>query len=256
MQSDVNRRRAIRRKRARIRHLLVAFVIFLIIALITLAIMCFTVFFPIKRISVSGSEIYNKKQIIQASKLSTDDNLWVVSEKTIEKNIRKKLPYVDNVELKRVLPDAVVLTITDAKEYAYYQSGEKYYILSDNGYILKEQTEQPQNVFKIVTQGISGKVSDKAVYKNSTEEETVNTLITALNNEKLNIDEIDVSDMINITVKVSGKYVVNLGKNDYANQKIAHLATMIEEIGDRSGMINLSMWTPDDKQGTFVEKTS
>ena len=92
MQSDVNKRRAARQKKARRRRLKIAFIFFLIIALITLAIMCFTVFFPIKRINVSGSEIYSKSEIIKASKLTTNDNLLVVSEEEIENNIRQQLP--------------------------------------------------------------------------------------------------------------------------------------------------------------------
>ena len=254
MQSDVNKRRAVRQRKARRRRLKIAFVFFLIIALITLAIMCFTVFFPIKRINVSGSEIYSKTEIIKASKLTTDDNLWVISEKEIENNIRKKLPYIDNVKLKRVFPDAVVLTVTDANEYAYYQLGDKYYILSDNGYILKEQSEMPENVFEIVTSGIEGSISKKIVYKNSSEEELVNTLISALKRKEINIDRIDVSNVLQLKLEVEDRFTVVLGTSDYIEEKIAHLSGRIESISDRKGMINLSMWTPTNSQGSFVEE--
>lgn len=253
MQSDVNKRRAARQKKARRRRLKIAFIFFLIIALITLAIMCFTMFFPIKRINVSGSEIYSKSEIIKASKLTTDDNLLVVSEEEIENNIRQKLPYVDSVELKRVLPDAVILTVTDAKEYAYYQSGESYFILSEKGYILKKQTEIPENVFRIVTSGIEGDVSQQAVYKNAAEQELVNTLISALQNKEINIDEIDVSNVLEISLEVEGRFTVVLGTNDYTDEKIAHLKGMIDSIPDRKGKINLSMWTPTNSQGSFTE---
>ena len=172
--------------------------------------MCFTVFFPIKRINVSGSEIYSKSEIIKASKLSTDDNLLVVSEDEIENNIRKSLPYVDSVKLKRVLPDAVILTVTDAKEYAYYQSGDSYFILSDSGYILKQQQQTPENVFQIVTSGIEGEVAQKAVYKNNTEEQLVNTLIAALNQREINIDKIDISNILQIIYKYCNKNCIVL----------------------------------------------
>lgn len=254
MQSDVNKRRAARQKKARRRRLKIAFVFFLIIALITLAIMCFTVFFPIKRINVSGSEIYSKSEIIKASQLTTDDNLFVVSEEEVEKNIRNKLPYVDSIKLKRVFPDAIILTVTDAKEYAYYQSGDQFFILSENGYILKEQDETPENVFQIVTSGIEGKESQKAIYNNSAEEQLVNTLITALQQKNIKIDKIDVSNILELSLEVEGRFTVVLGTTDYTEEKIAHLGSMIESIPDRKGKINLSMWTPTNSQGSFVEK--
>lgn len=256
MQSDVNKRRAKRQKAARRRRLKAAFIFFLIIILITLIIMCFTVFFPIKRINVSGSEIYSKSQIIKASKLTTDDNLFVISEDEIENRIRKALPYVDKVTLKRVLPDAVILTVTDAEEYAYFTANDKYYIISDNGYVLKEQSEQPENVFQIVTSGITGTLGEVAVYNNSAEMELVATLMHNLNQKNINIDKIDVSNILQITLEVEGRFTVTLGNTDYTQEKIAHLSGMIENIPDRGGSINLSMWTPENSQGTFVPDES
>lgn len=253
MQSDINKRRASRQRIARRRRLKIAFIFFLIIALITLAIMCFTVFFPIKRINVSGSNIYSKSEVIKASGITTDDNLFVVSQEKIEKNIRKKLPYIDSVKLKRTLPDAVILTVVDAKEYAYYTHEDKFYILSSAGYVLKCQDEQPENVFEIITSGISGNVGEKAVYKNTAEEELINLLITELSNEQINIDKIDVSNILELNVMVDGRFDVYLGTNEYTHEKIAHLASMIQSITDRGGKINLSMWTPTNSQGTFVE---
>ena len=253
MQSDVNYRRAKRQKKARLKRVKIAFIMFLIIAIITLAIMCFTIFFPIQRINVSGSEIYSKSEIIKASKITTDDNLFVVSEEKVEQNIRKKLPYVDNIKLKRVLPDAIILTITDAKEYSYYNVNDEYILLSENGYVLKKQSEKPENVFEIVTSGIDGEVGEKAIYKNVAQEDMINTLKTYIAKQEINVDKIDVSNILQITLEVEGKFTVVLGSTDYTQEKIAHLASMIESIGERSGRINLSMWTPENSQGSFVE---
>lgn len=253
MQSDVQKRRAMRQRKARRRQLKICLIFFLIIALIILAVMCFMVFFPIKRISVSGSKIYSKSEIIKASGLTTDDNLFVVSEDEIEQNIRKKLPYVDNVELKRNLPDAVVLTVTDAKEFACYKVGEGYYTISGSGYILKSDTERAQNVFEIITSGISGETGEKAQYENLAEKELVESLISELSENEINIDTIDVTNILNITVCVEGRFTVLLGTNENLSEKIAHLSGMIDSIGDRKGEINLSMWTSNNSQGSFVE---
>ncbi len=256
MQSDVNKRRAARRKQIRRKRIKAAFIFFLIIALITLAIMCFTVFFPIKRINVSGSKIYKNSQIIKASGLTTDDNLFVVSEEKIEDKIRRKLPYIDSVTLKRVLPDAVVLTVVDAKEYAYYMADGKYYIISDNNYVIKEQTEEPENVFQIVAGGIKGNVGEAVVYENVAESELAQTVIDALGKKNIDIDVVDVSNVLNITLEVEGRFTVEFGNKDYIDEKVAHLASMIESIGDRDGNINLTMWTPENSQGSFVENKS
>ena len=78
MPSDVNRRRAARQRAARRKRLKTAFILFLIIALITLAIMCFTVFFQVKIIKSTGSKIYSGSQIGEASKVTGKDSLFFV----------------------------------------------------------------------------------------------------------------------------------------------------------------------------------
>ena len=256
MQSEVDRRRAERRKKIRRQRMKRAFVFFLIVALITLAIMCFTVFFPIKRISVSGSEIYTKNQIIKASGLTTDDNLFVVSEDKLEDKIRRKLPYIDNITIKRVLPDAIIITAVDATEYAYYELNGKFYIISENNYLLSEQTEEPTNIFKIVTGGIEGSVGQTIKYANSAEQELVESVVKNLIDKNININYVDISNSLQITVGIQDKFTVVLGNSEYLQEKIAHLAGMVESIGDRQGKINLSMWTPQNSQGSFVENKS
>lgn len=256
MQSDVKQRRAQRQKQIRRRRIKFAFIIFLLTSIIVFAIMCFTIFFPIKRINISGSEIYSKEQIIKASELTTDDNIFVVSEKKIKKKIREKLPYVDDISLKRVLPDAIILTVTDAKEHMFFEKNEKYYIVSESNYILKEQSTMPDNIFQAVSSGMDGNIGESLIYAKHEEEILMENIIKALNRNKINIDRIDVSNALQITVNVEGRFVVVLGNHDYIEEKIAHMASMIESIGDRKGKINLSMWTPENSQGSFVENKS
>lgn len=256
MQSDVNRRRAERQKLARKRRLIVVSLFFLIMALITLVILCFTAFFPIKEISVSGSEIYTEQQISEAAQIMSK-NLLVISKKKVENNIRKALPYVESIELKRKLPDKVVITVTDAKEYAYYKSGENYYIISEIGYILKQQPEIPEDIFEIITDGMSGNVSEKVVYKNSDEEELVNKLISNLSENNIVINKIDVTSTIQITLEVDGRFTVWLGADEYIPEKIDCLATTIEDMKNRGetnqkGIIKLDSWEPGYKYA-FIE---
>ncbi|MDO4607874.1 MAG: FtsQ-type POTRA domain-containing protein [Clostridia bacterium] len=253
MQSEVNKRRVARQKKTRKRRLKIALIFFLIIALITLAILCFTYFFPVKRISITGSKIYTKSQIVKASGLTTDDQLFTLSQDKIESDLRKSLPYIDSVKIKRVLPDAVVINVTDAKEQAFYKKGKTYNTISDKGYILKQQNKKPENLFEIVTSGIDGKVGTQAKYKNSAEQELVQNLITELTKQKITIDKIDVSNILEISVNVEDRFTVIIGSDEYLSEKIAHLASMIDSIADRSGKINLSMWTPQNSQGTFIE---
>lgn len=255
MQSDVQKRRAMRRKKARRRHLKIFSLFILTVALIVSFILCFTTFFPIKRISVSGSKIYSKAEIIKASKLTTKDQVLAISAEKTEQKIRKDLPYVDSIKLERKLPDAVIITVTDAKEYAFYSNGDEYLVISQKGYILNKATEMPQNLLEIVSNGISGEVGSKAEYTASAENDLVEELITLLSAKNININKIDVSNVLDISVDIENRFTVSFGTDENLSQKIDHLSSMIKSIGDRSGEINLSMWSESNSQGTFVENT-
>lgn len=256
MQTDVKKRRAERQKIARRKRLIAVSLFLLIVSLITLVILCFTVFFPIKEVSVSGSEIYTEQQIIDAAQIESK-NLFTISKKNVENNIRKILPYVESIELKRVLPNKVTIAVKDAKEYAYYRSGENYFIISEIGYVLKQQSEPPESLFEIVTDGMSGNISEQVVYKNSDEEELVNTLISQLSAKNIAINKIDVTSTIQITLKVEDVFTVWLGTEDYIFEKIDCLATTIEDMKNRGEttqkcIIKLNSWDPQYKYA-FIE---
>jgi len=254
MQSDVQKRRSARRKKIRRRRLKIALVFFVVIAIFTLAIMVFTVFFPIEHITASGSKLYSNSEIVKATKLTSDDNIFAVSPKKVAKNIRKTLPYVDDIEFERRLPDTVIIKVTDAKEFACYKTGEDYSVVSEKGYVLAIKKNPPKNVFEIVTSGVKCKIGYLAEYEKQHEQELVESLTALLSEKEIDIDLIDVTNSLNITLSVEGKFNVLLGADDNLDKKIAHLASMIDSIGDRKGRIDLSMWTPTNTKGSFVEE--
>ncbi len=252
MNEDVEKRRAMRRRQIRRRRLIIGFIFFLIVAVIAFAIMCFTVLFPIKNITVSGSEIYTKKEIKEACQIKLGDNLFAVSQSKTQAALQKNLPYIDEVEIKRDLPDTLILAVTDAVEYACYNVEGKYFVVSDKGNILAEYDEKPENVFEIIANGVNCEVGTKVQYENEGDDELINIIIDNLNLQGISINSVDVTNSLKITVRVENRFDVNLGTNENIDKKIAHLKGMIESIGDRSGSINLEQWTRENSQGSFV----
>lgn len=245
--------RPVKRKKKKKTRLRAGFVVFLMLALAALLVICCTLFFPIKRISVSGSKMYTNAQIIKASGLTTDSKLLLVSEEKLQEKIRKTLPYVDSVKIKRSLPDAIILTVTDAVENACFKTSDGYLLVSKSGYVLSKCAEKPENVYEIITSGVSGEIGETVKYEKESEQTLVELLINELTKNNIKINSVDVVNLIEIQVSVEDKFEVLLGKNENIDKKAAHLASMIDEIGDRKGSIDLSFWTPESRQGTFKE---
>ncbi len=250
--ADVKRRRAERRKKIVKRRLIISFVFLMIITVIVLAIMCLTVFFPVMRVNAKGSQIYTASQIVKASGINEESNLFTVSQKETEEKIRKKLPYVDSVILKRELPDTVILEVTDAKEYAAVGVEGLYFVISESGYVLNSYEEIPTNTFLLNAGEATCKVGTPITFKDSESARLAYELADALQKSQIKINSIDVTNALNITVRVCDKFDVKLGTEENLDKKILHLGGMIKSIGDRSGQINLSMWSESQSEGSFV----
>lgn len=246
-------RREARRKALKKKRIKKFFIFLLVVCIAVLAVLCFTVFFPIKQVKASGSDIYNEKQVIKAANLS-GKNLLALSEEKTEDNVRKSLPLIDSIKLNKKLPDTVSLKVKDATEYSLYISNGKFYSASEKGYIMNEYPAEPQGLLKIVCTECKCKPGEKVKIKSEKESETIEKIIETLNKKNIIINAVDVSNPVAITVVVDSRFTVNLGTSAYLDKKIGHLGGMVASIAEgRKGNIDLSMWSPEKSEGSFTE---
>ncbi len=248
-------RKRMERKRRRKKRRLIAWFIFMLCLLLAVGVtLCLTVFFPIKNISVSGSKLYTQEEIIKASQIKLEDNLFALSEKQLEARLMSKLPYIEKIELMRSLPDTLKIKVTDAKEYSCCLVKGKYYILSKEGWVLSSCKEKPENVFEMRIESAECKVGSRAVFKDEDAYKLCSKIISELENADISIDFIDVTDSVALTANVEGRFSVNFGTSNNLEEKIKHLNGMLDSIAEEeSGSINLSMWSSEKKQGTYVK---
>lgn len=246
------RKRQERQKKIRKRRIRAFFIIFMILALCVGAVLCLTVFFPIEKVVIKGSKIYSVEEIFENSNIENGDNLFTVNRSKTEERLKSKLPYIDSVTFKRELPGTLNITVKDATEFAVYEVKEQYYTVSKSGWVMKKSSEKPENLICIKGNKIVCKVGAQIVYEDTTQEELIGTILKSLENSKINADFIDTTGKINITLRVEGRFTVDLGNNIFLEEKIKHLAGMIKEMPEENkGKIDLSMWTNDNSRGSF-----
>lgn len=250
---EIMKRRAERKKKIRRRRLFTGFLTFVFFSLIVLVILCYTVLFPIKSVAAVGSKLYTSEQIITASGLSEDDNLFRVSEKELTEKIRVKLPFIDSIKIKRKFPDELIITASDAKEFACIKDSDIYYTLSQKGYVLNSYSEKP-DVLELICNNKPLALGEKAALKEVKEANLLKQLTDSLMAENIKIDNINVTDILNITAMVEGRFIVNFGNSTNLDKKIAHLGGVVLKIDkEKTGKIDLSMWTSQKKEAAFVE---
>lgn len=254
---SVEARRKARQKQIRKRRAIKTFFVLLILALITFSVLSVTVFFPVKSVNVLGSKIYTPTEIVKAGKITQSTNLLTLSEEKLTQKIRTELPFVDSVKIDKNLPDSLTIKVTDATEKYCYNYGGKYYTVSMKNYVLKSYNELPEGMTEISCGKITCVPGQKIKIHDKNAKKTCDKIFEVFQNKDMEINSVNTTDALNISMKIDGRFEVLLGGNAHMESKCKHLVAMIEKIeDDASGTINLSMWTPDKKEGTFIRKNS
>lgn len=250
-------KRKARQRRARKKRMITGFIVFVIIALITLVILSLTVFFPIERITASGSKIYTSEEIIATSGIKKGDNIFTFDKKTAESLLKAKLPYIENVEFIRDFPSGLSIKVNDAKPYYCILVNGEYYSISKAEWVLEKSIEKPENIFEMKIKDVKSTVGSKLVFNNEKTKNIFEKTLKLLEDNEIKIDYIDVTNPIIIKAGVEGRFDVNFGTENSLESKIKHLRKTMDAIPkNESGSINLSMWNDQKPEGTFVKNNT
>lgn len=251
---EFTRKRLLRQKRIRKRRLFIGFVCFLILLLVVAVILALTVFFPIQEIRSTGSAVYTEKQITGACGIAIGDNLFTASKNRCEKTLRRALPYVESVRLERDIAGVLTVAVTDAEEYAAVLRKGAYYVIAPDGRVLARREKAPKGLVLITAGEEKPEIGEIIEFPEEKTTEQLQKLLELTEKNGLHLNAIDLSDELAITVKVENRFLVNFGTANYLENKIKHLASMVQTIDPKkTGTINLSMWTSSKTEGTYVE---
>lgn len=243
-----------RKRKIRKRRFSIFLLILLFVSVGTFYYFLKTKLFPIKKIGVSGSEIYSSQEVIKASGITGKTPIMRYTESSLTKKLQKKLPYIESVKIKRTFPDTMVITVSDAKETFAYKTDEGYFSVSDNLRVLALKKQRTKDLIEVITEEPKLKIGESVKFADDEEAELFKLLYSHTREKKIKLNRIDITSRVHITLFVEDKFEVNLGQNENIEQKIDHLSGMIKEIGNREGNINLEMWSDSDSEGTFIPK--
>lgn len=253
---DFLRKRNERQKKIKKRRAKIAVSVILILLICVGVVLSVTVLFPIKNIEVKGSKIYSSAQLKLVCEELKGKNLIITSEQDTLQMLRSKLPYVYTVEFERSLPDTLNIKVTDAKEYACYRVSNRYYTVSNDGWVLNSYAEPPKDIILIICDKVKCKIGTKIEFTdNELDLESIKTqIIESLSKNNISVNYLQIKGEGFVEAKVEGRFIVDFGQMADIDSKIKHLSTMMEEIDkNATGRINLSMWNGQNKQGSFVQ---
>lgn len=139
-----NRRRYKRRARFGFLYKLLA-----VIAMLAAVVMGATVFFRVEEMVVMGNQRYTAAQIIDATGVVQGDNLFGMNKFETARQIRRQLPYVEGVNIRRGWPDTLIITVTECEAAAQVTGEKGQWLISRSGKVLELARGITQNVIAV-----------------------------------------------------------------------------------------------------------
>lgn len=90
--------------------------------LLVAAVVAMTVFFKVKTVSVEGAMQYSSDELIAGMDIQKGDNLYLWNKNRVLADLMRDFPYLESAQLRRKLPDALVLTVTECSAAAAVQN--------------------------------------------------------------------------------------------------------------------------------------
>ena len=139
-----NRRRYRRRPRFGFLYKMLA-----VAAVLTALVMGATVFFRVEEVEVTGNERYPAQQVIEVSGVVQGDNLFGINKFDTARKIRRQLPYVEGVNIRRKWPDRLIINVTESNAAARLAYEDGHWLISKSGKVLEFVHDVDENIIHI-----------------------------------------------------------------------------------------------------------
>lgn len=231
------------------------------LVLIIIGAIIFTIMSPIfnvKNIKVEGNSYLSEEQVISLSRIEIENNMFKYNKKEIIKNIKENA-YIENVEVKRSIPDTIEIKITERKTSFMIQFANAYAYINNQGYILEISNKALE--YPILT-GFSTPVEELQEGKRLNKEDlkklsdVLEIMESATSNEIASlITEINIENSDNYVLELKSKNkVVNLGDTSNLSTKMLWIQTFNKLEGSTKGEIMLNMNLNDDKNKPYFRR--
>lgn len=218
------------------------------------------VFFRVQTIEVIGAQSYTDEQIIEASEVEVGDNLFF-NRISASSRIFKKLPFVEEASIERVMPNKIVITVAESSATAYFTCEGQEWLMTASCKILENGTRESfgdelDGLVEVLN--ISPARDEAGGYllaKNSilTVEDSDRLKLTYLQ-ELLHafsslgitadVDSLDLENPANPTFRYLDRFTVKMGPNENTDYKLRMLLSAVTQMeSDLTGVVDLSEGT-------------
>lgn len=199
--------------------------------------------FNLSEIEIVGNSILKKDEVINEEKLITKKNIFSYNLKDIKKEIQSN-PYVDDVKVKRKLPNKIIITVKEKEVIALLSNGQDFCYIDNSGSLIEKIDNLDENNDKIVF-NVKYTISSGSVkFENDKVKKSVLNLIALIKEEHLEyeISEVEyIGSNVNIIANIGAKFlIINDDNLDYNISRASKILVDLQSKNIKSGVVDLT----------------
>ena len=199
--------------------------------LLAAAIVALTVFFRVHTITVEGAARYTAEEIVAGMDVKQGDNLYLWNKVKVTDELLQQFPYLETVQIRRHLPDTLVVTVEECTAVVAVPSDGGYYYLSEQGKVL-EQNAADGGLPVVTGVTLSGLTPGQMVEPG--EDAYVDAMLEVLQTMDAGgmldgLRFINLQDLTDIRIGYDGQFDIRIGTMDGLVYRLRFAKTVIDE---------------------------
>lgn len=246
--NKIKRKRKLSEKQIKRRRFILKLIKWISLSLIIIGIIICIMLSPIfniKNVNVKNNNKISYEQIVSLSGLQINDNTFKYSKSDIKNKIKENA-YIEEVKVKRLLPDVIEIEVKERTARLMLLFGNAYVYINSQGYILEISDE---NINLPIIKGYKTEEKDIVTGKRLCNEDleklsVVLKIIELAQSEQIldKITEIDIEDEYDYKIIMEKEQkTVYLGNCSMLEERILWVKTILDEIKELPGEIFVNM---------------
>lgn len=221
--------------------------------LLFIAAVWFFIFFRVRQVEVAGSTHYSDEQVKDiVLKGPFAENSLLAPVFCSRKNTGE-ISFIDAVEVSYVDPGSILIGVKEKQSIGCLRYLDCYIYFDREGIAIESSVEREQDIPYYEGMELSSVCLNQPLYlKDKDFLRVAVSLFQIVQESDRKPDCIQVDEQGKISL-VYGSIRVNLGKNEYLDDKIPRMLSILPQLEGRNGTLHLENVTPEKKNITFEE---
>ena len=188
-------------------------------------------FFYLKEIVINNNDKLNKEYVNKLLDVNKEKNIFLYDLKDLEEKVNSS-PYIKNCNIKRKIPNKLVLEIEEKKIIGTLFNEKSYCYIDDKGNLIEKIDDVDS---KSIIINVNYSINKKNINFINNDKEILLSLISNLedNNIIKQIKSIDIRDKSEINMKCKSGLTINFNKDDNIDKTIARLNEVLIDLQNK-----------------------